>query len=182
MKRIQLLDKEFGLSIPASDIKRATWQMAEKMNRDLRDKNPLMVCILNGSFMFSADLMKLIDFPCQISFVKFASYDGLGSTGKVKQLIGFNEDLNGRTIVLLEDIVDTGITIENSVAQLKVLGAKEVLIATLLHKPDAFKKEIKLDYVGLNIPDEFIVGYGLDYNGYGRNLPDIYSLIKEKQK
>lgn len=180
MKRIQLLDKEFQLAIPASDIKRATWQIAEKINRDLKDKNPLMICILNGSFMFSADLMKLIDFPCQISFVKFASYDGLGSTGQVKQLIGFNEELTGRTIVLLEDIVDTGITIENSIAQLKVLGAKEVIVVTLLHKPDALQKDIKLDYVGLNIPDKFIVGYGLDYNGYGRNLPDIYSLVQEK--
>jgi len=110
MKRIQLLDKEFGLSIPASDIKKAIWTMADKINKDLKDKNPLMVCILNGSFMFSADLMKLVEFPCQISFVKLASYEGLGSTGKVKELIGFNEELKGRTVVLLEDIVDTGVT------------------------------------------------------------------------
>lgn len=178
MKRIQLLDKEFGLSIPASDIKRAVWTMAEKINRDLKDKNPLMVCILNGSFMFSADLMKLISFPCQISFVKLASYEGLGSSGKVKELIGFNEELKGRTVVLLEDIVDTGITVENSVRQLKETGAAEVIVATLLFKPEACKRDVKLDYVGLEIPNDFIVGYGLDYNGYGRNLPDIYSLVQ----
>lgn len=178
MKRIQLLDKEFSLSIPASDIKRAIWQMADKINRDLKDKNPLMVCILNGSFMFSADLMKLIEFPCQISFVKLASYEGMGSTGKVKELIGFNEELKGRTVVLLEDIVDTGVTVENSVAQLLQTGASEVFVATLLYKPAACKRDVKLDYVGMEIPNDFIVGYGLDYDGYGRNLPDIYSLVE----
>lgn len=178
MKRIKLLDKEFGLSIPASDIKKATWHLAEKINRDLKDKDPLMVCILNGSFMFSADLMKLIEFPCQISFVKLASYEGLGSTGVVKELIGFNEELKGRTVVLLEDIVDSGITVESCINQLLKNGAKEVLVATMLYKPKAFKGKIKLDYVGMEIPNDFIVGYGLDYNGYGRNLPDIYSLIE----
>lgn len=178
MKRIQLLDKEFSLSIPASDIKRAIWLMADKINRDLKDKNPLMVCILNGSFMFSADLMKLIEFPCQISFVKLASYEGMGSTGKVKELIGFNEELKGRTVVLLEDIVDTGVTVENSVKQLLQTGASEVFVATLLYKPNACKRDVKLDYIGLEIPNDFIVGYGLDYDGYGRNLPDIYSLVK----
>ena len=177
MKRIKLLDKEFGLSIPASDIKKAIWQMADKINKDLKDKNPLMVCILNGSFMFSADLMKLIEFPCQISFVKLASYEGMGSTGTVKELIGFNEDLQGRTIVLLQDIVDTGVTVENSVKQLKKAGAGEVIVATLLFKPEACKREINLHYIGIEIPNDFIVGYGLDYNGYGRNLPDIYSVI-----
>ncbi|ASB48737.1 hypoxanthine phosphoribosyltransferase [Alkalitalea saponilacus] len=179
MKNIQLLDKTFSLSIPASDIKKAIWEMAEKINRELRDSDPLMICILNGSFMFSADLMKLIDFPCQISFVKLASYEGTGSTGKVKELIGFNEDLKGRTVVLLEDIVDTGVTVENCVNQLNKMGVKEVVVASLLFKPDALKKDIKLDYVGLKIPNDFIVGYGLDYNGYGRNLPDIYSLTAD---
>ncbi|TCO10626.1 hypoxanthine phosphoribosyltransferase [Natronoflexus pectinivorans] len=179
MKNIQLLDKTFSLSIPASDIKKAIWEMAEKINRELRDADPLMICILNGSFMFSADLMKLIDFPCQISFVKLASYEGTGSTGKVKELIGFNEDLKGRTVVLLEDIVDTGVTVENCVNQLNKMGVEEVVVASLLFKPDALKKDIKLDYVGLKIPNDFIVGYGLDYNGYGRNLPDIYSLTAD---
>ncbi len=177
MKRIKLLDREFGISIPASDIKKAIWQIADKINRDLKEKNPLMVCILNGSFMFSADLMKLIEFPCQISFVKLASYEGVSSTGTVKELIGFNEELKGRTVVLLEDIVDSGITVENSVNQLKKMGAGDIFVVTLLFKPAALKRDIKLDYIGLEIPNDFIVGYGLDYNGYGRNLPDIYSVI-----
>ncbi|WP_291858478.1 hypoxanthine phosphoribosyltransferase [Marinilabilia sp.] len=176
MKRIQLLDKEFTLSIPASDIKKALWEMAEKMNKELRDKNPLMICILNGSFMFSSDLMKLIDFPCEISFVKLSSYDGMGSTGKVKHLIGLNEEIEGRTVVLLEDIVDTGVTIENLMKQLESQKPKDVRVATLLFKPEACKKDVKLDYVGMEIPNEFIVGYGLDYDGYGRNLPDIYTV------
>jgi len=176
MKRIQLLDKQFALSIPASDIKKALWEMAEKMNKELRDKNPLMICILNGSFMFSSDLMKLIDFPCEISFVKLSSYDGMGSTGIVKQLIGLNENIEDRTVVLLEDIVDTGVTIENLMNQLEAQKPKDVKVATLLFKPDACKKDVKLDYVGLEIPNEFIVGYGLDYDGYGRNLPDIYTI------
>lgn len=128
--------------------------------------------------MFSADLLKLMDFPCEISFVKLSSYKGTGSTGKVKQLIGLNEDIEGRTVVLLEDIVDTGVTIENLVQQLKKMGPQDVKIATLLFKPEACQKEINLNYIGMKIPNEFIVGYGLDYNGYGRNLPDIYTLVE----
>jgi hypoxanthine phosphoribosyltransferase len=176
MKRIKLLDKEFALSIPASDIKKALWEMACKINAELHDKNPLMICILNGSFMFSADLMKLIDFPCEISFVKLSSYQGMGSTGKVKQLIGLNEKIEDRTVVLLEDIVDTGVTIENLTNQLKEQNPRDIKVATLLFKPEACKRNVKLDYVGMEIPNEFIVGYGLDYNGYGRNLPDIYTI------
>jgi hypoxanthine phosphoribosyltransferase len=178
MKRIKLLDKEFQLSIPASDIKKVLWQMAEKINRDLAGKNPLMVCILNGSFMFSADLMKLIEFPCQISFVKLSSYSGMGSTGKVREIFGLDEDLTGRTVVLLEDIVDTGVTVSNTIKQLKDKGVSELKVATLLFKPDACMHQVKLDYVGMEIPDKFIVGYGLDYDGYGRNLPDIYSVVE----
>lgn len=127
--------------------------------------------------MFSADLLKLIKFPCMISFVKLASYKGVGSSGNVKELIGFDEDIKGRTILLLEDVVDTGITIESSLQQLNSMGAKEVKVATLLFKPDACKKNIQLNYIGMRIPNDFIVGYGLDYNGYGRNLPDIYTEI-----
>jgi len=176
MKCIKLLDKEFEIMIPASDIKEAIWKIANKLNEDLKDKNPLMVCILNGSFMFSADLLKLIKFPCQISFVKLASYQGTCSSGNVKELIGINEDITGRTVLLLEDIVDSGITVKNCINQVKNTGAKEVLVATLLFKPNALKEDIKLDYIGLEIPNDFIVGYGLDYNGYGRNLPDIYKI------
>ena len=177
MKRIKLLDKEFEIMIPASDIKDAIWRIADKLNNDLKDKNPLMVCILNGSFMFAADLLKLIKFPCQVSFVKMASYQGTSSSGHVKELIGINEDLSGRVVLLLEDIVDTGVTVKNCINQIKNTNAKEVLIATLLFKPNALKEGVKLDYIGMEIPNDFIVGYGLDYNGYGRNLPDIYKIV-----
>jgi hypoxanthine phosphoribosyltransferase len=177
MKRIKLLDKEFALSIPASDIKKALWEIAVKMNAELHDKNPLMICILNGSFMFSSDLMKLIEFPCEISFVKLSSYEGMGSTGKVKQLIGLNEKIEGRTVVLLEDIVDTGVTIEHLIEQLEAQNPASVKVATLLFKPDACNRKLNLNYVGMEIPNDFIVGYGLDYDGYGRNLPDIYTVI-----
>jgi len=178
MRSIQLGDKTFELSITSTEIQKAIYRMADEMDRDLKDKNPLMICILNGSFMFAADVMKKFTTPCQVSFVKLASYQGTQTTGQVKELIGLTEDIVGRTVVLLEDIVDTGVTIDNLVKQLNGMGPREVKVATLLFKPDACKRDVTLDYVGLSIPNEFIVGYGLDYNGYGRNWPDIYSLVK----
>jgi hypoxanthine phosphoribosyltransferase len=178
MKRIKLIDKEFELSIPFNKIDNAIAQVAANMNKDLADKNPLLICILNGSFMFAADLMKKLNFTCEISFVKLSSYEGLGSTGKVNELIGLNEKIEGRTIVILEDIVDTGLTINNIKRQLLAYAPADLKIATLLFKPEACKTKVNIDYLGLEIPNEFIVGFGLDYNGYGRNYPDIYSAIK----
>lgn len=178
MHSIKLDDKTFELSITSGEIQKAIWRIASEMESDLKDKNPLMICILNGSFMFAADLMKKFNMPCQISFVKLASYSGTQTTGNVKELIGINEDIKGRTVVLLEDIVDTGITIDGIVKQINAMEPSEVKVATLLHKPDACKKDVKLDYVGLSIANDFIVGFGLDYNGFGRNLPDIYSVVK----
>ena len=178
MSRVKLLDREFELSIPEEKLLKAVDQVAEKMNKELEGKNPLMVCVLNGSFMFASDLMKRLTIPCEISFVKLSSYSGTGSTGKVKELIGLNEDISGRTIVLLEDIVDTGLTIINTVEQVKQMGPAEVKVATMLFKPDACKRDVKLDYVGMDIPNDFIVGYGLDYDGYGRNLKDIYTVVE----
>lgn len=180
MKQVKIHDKTFELYIPYEKIRSVIEEMAEKMNSDFKDKKPLFVCILNGSFMFAAELFKRINLvETEISFVKLASYDGDKTTGKVKQLIGLNESIDGRTVVILEDIVDTGITIENIMKQLANLNPKEVKIATLLLKPDALQKKVQLDYVGLEIPNDFIVGYGLDYNGYGRNLIDIYSVIND---
>lgn len=180
MKQVKIHDKTFELYIPYEKIRSVIEEMAEKMNSDFKDKKPLFVCILNGSFMFAAELFKRINLvETEISFVKLASYDGDKTTGKVKQLIGLNESIDGRTVVILEDIVDTGITIENIMEQLANLNPKEVKIATLLLKPDALQKKVQLDYVGLEIPNDFIVGYGLDYNGYGRNLIDIYSVIND---
>ena len=179
MKTVKLLDREFRVSISAEKIDKVIAQMAERMNEDLKGKDPLFICILNGSFMFASDLMKQINVEnSQITFMRLSSYDGMGTTGKVKKLMGFTEDLKDRTVVLLEDIVDTGITISNTLDQIKDYEAKEVLVATMLFKPEALIRDVKLDYVGMEIPNDFIVGRGLDYDGMGRNLPDIYTVIE----
>ena len=180
MKQVKIHDKTFELYIPYEKIRAVVETMAEKMNAEFAGKNPLFICILNGSFMFAAELFKRIDLiETEISFVKLASYDGDKTTGTVKQLIGLNENIEGRTVIILEDIVDTGITIENIIEQLKKLNPKEIKIATLLLKPESLQKEVQLDYIGLEIPNDFIVGYGLDYDGYGRNLINIYSVIND---
>jgi hypoxanthine phosphoribosyltransferase len=179
MKRIKLWDKEFEISLPFEEIQKAIQKMAEQMKVDLEGKNTLFVCILNGSFMFAADLMKELELnDAEISFLKLASYAGTASTGEIKELIGLNENIKDRTVVILEDIVDSGHTIADVMAQLSERGAREVKIATLLFKPAAMKTAVHLDYVGLEIPNDFIVGYGLDYDRRGRNLKDIYTLVK----
>ena len=178
MKRVKLWDKEFEVSLPYADIQLAIKQMAEKMKMDLEGKETLFICILNGAFMFASELMKELELTdAEISFLKLASYIGTSSSGEVKELIGLNEVITGSTIVILEDIVDTGHTIKGVIEQLEGKGAKEVKVATLLFKPDALKVDIKLDYVGLEIPNDFIVGFGLDYDRRGRNLKDIYTLV-----
>lgn len=178
MKTVKLLDREFRVSIPAEKIDNAIAEMAEKMNKDLAGKNPMFICILNGSFMFASDLMKLITVEnAEITFMRLTSYEGMGTTGKVKKLMGFTEDLKDRTVVILEDIIDTGITMENTLIQIDEYKPKDVVVATMLFKPDALKRDVKIDYVGIDIPNDFIVGRGLDYDGIGRNLPDVYTVI-----
>lgn len=180
MKRIKLWDKEFEISLSNADIQLAIKQMADKMKSDLEGKETLFICILNGAFMFAAELMKELELnDAEISFLKLASYSGTSSTGEVKELIGLNEEITGRTVVVLEDIVDSGYTVQQVIGQLFSKGAKEVKIAALLFKPDALKVDIKLDYTGIRIPNDFIVGFGLDYNRRGRNFKDIYTLVKE---
>lgn len=179
MENVKIHDKEFELFISNEKLQSVVEEMAIKMNNDFKDKNPLFLCILNGSFMFAAEIYKRISLlDAEISFIKLASYSGTNTTGTVKQLIGLNEDLAGRVIVVLEDIVDSGITIANTIEQIKAKNPADIKIATLLLKPDALKIEVQLDYIGLEIPNDFIVGYGLDYDGRGRNLPDIYKVIK----
>ncbi len=180
MDKVKLHDKEFGISITPVQIKNAVSAIAARMNQDLKGKDPLFLSILNGSFMFTADLLKMIDINCSVSFVKLSSYRGKSSTGRVKELIGLNEDISGRTVVILEDIVDTGTTLQSIVSQLKQQNPRQVKIATLLLKPDAFSGDIHLDYVGIEIPNDFIVGYGLDYNQLGRNLEGIYKILPDK--
>ena len=180
MKNVTILDKEFELFIPYEKIRSVVEKMAEKMNKDLKDKKPLFICILNGSFMFAAEIFKRITMlDAEISFVKLASYSGISSAGSAKELIGLNEDLTDRTIVILEDIVDTGITIAQTIEQIKSKNPLEIIIATLLLKPEALQVKVPLDYIGIEIPNDFIVGYGLDYNGRGRNLIDIYKVTEK---
>lgn len=179
MNTIQIKDKKFTLSIPEVDIQAAVRKVADAINIDIADKNPLFICVLNGAFMFAGDLMKSVNIPCEITFIKLSSYDGLYTTGIVKEIIGLNESVVGRNVVVVEDIVDTGITMERILSSLRAKGANEIRVATFLQKPDALQRDIKIDYVCMKIPNDFIVGYGLDYDGYGRNLKDIYTVVAE---
>jgi len=173
--RIKLHDKDFDLTIPTKRIQDTIQDMADEMNAQLLGKDVVFVAILNGAFMFASDLFKRIEFDAYISFIKFASYEGTKSTGNVKKLIGLNEDLNGKTVVILEDIIDSGISMEKIVDEINDLGPKEIRIASLLVKPDAFLRSYNIDYIGMEIPNDFIVGFGLDYDGLGRNLTAIYT-------
>ncbi len=179
MKTVKVHEKEFSIFIDAEKIDEAVTAVAEQINRDLAGETPLFLVVLNGAFMFASDLVKKITIPCDISFVKLSSYVGTKSTNTVRELIGLDEVLHDRTVVIVEDIIDTGITMGVTMEKLKKLEAKEVKIATLLFKPDAFRMSYPIDYVGLDIPNDFIVGYGLDYNGHGRNFSDIYKIIEQ---
>jgi len=179
MKTVKLWDKEFSISYPANEIKKDIEKVARMVNEDMaKETNPLFISVLNGSFIFTADFIRNITIPCEISFVKLASYQGIETTGSVTQLIGLTEDIENRTVIILEDIVDTGITLGKLVQTLNRKNPKAIKIATLLFKPDSYKGNLKIDYIGKSIPNDFIVGYGLDYNGLGRNLADIYTLVK----
>jgi len=176
MGDIKVLDKEFIISLPAEKIQSRISELAEELNGDFFGKRPIFLGILNGSFMFATDLFKRITIDAQITFLKLASYQGTSSTGNVKQLIGLNQEIKDQHIIILEDIVDTGETIDTIMRQLSGYLPASIRIASLLLKPDAYKKDIPIDYVGFRIPNQFIVGYGLDYNGFGRNYEDIYVL------
>jgi hypoxanthine phosphoribosyltransferase len=178
MKTIKVHDKEFSLYLKAEEIQETVKNVADQIKNDMEGKNPLFLIVLNGAFMFAADLFKNMNFPCDISFVKLSSYIGTKTTSVVRELIGLDEVLHDRSVVIIEDIIDTGITMGVTREKLKKLEAEEVKIATLLFKPEAFKMNYEIDYVGMKIPNDFIVGYGLDYNGHGRNFPDIYKIIE----
>lgn len=175
---IQLHDKQFIPYISAQELDFAIASLAAQVEADFSDEVPVFIGVLNGAFMVVSDFMKHYKKPCEVSFIKLASYEGMDSTNEVKQLIGLNQNLEGRTVIVIEDIVDTG----NTVAELKELvkkqNVKHFKIATLFFKPEAYKKDIKIDYVGIRIPNKFIVGFGLDYDGLGRNLPEVYQLKK----
>jgi hypoxanthine phosphoribosyltransferase len=177
MKEVQILDKRFREYIPESDLQKRIVELAGQINNDFAGKEVIFVGILNGAFMFAADLFRKIDLQARITFIKLASYAGTSSSGEIKELIGWNEDLKGKSVIIIEDIVDTGVTLEHTVDNLVIRDVKEINIVTLLLKPAAYKKNILIDYVGFEIPNDFVVGYGLDYNGEGRNLPSVFSLV-----
>jgi hypoxanthine phosphoribosyltransferase len=180
MQEITLHDKTFTKFISEDLVLEKIKQLSNQLNDAFRDKNPLFLAVLNGSFMFASDLMKQLDFPCEIQFVKVSSYQGTTSSEEISQSIGVDEKLiDARVVIILEDIVDTGHTIEYLYRYLAHKNAKEIHVATLLFKPDAYKKEITIEYKAIDIPNDFVVGYGLDYNQLGRNLKHIYKLKEE---
>lgn len=179
MSIVKIKDKSFKVSIPEAEIKSRVKAVAEQINKDLAGKNPLFLCVLNGSFIFAADLYREITIPSNISFVKLASYQGTISTGKVQEVIGLNEDISGRTVVIVEDIVDTGRTMRQMMESLGTRNPESVHICALFVKPDKLEEPIDVEYVAFSIPDDFIVGYGLDYDQEGRGLKDVYTIVEE---
>jgi len=173
---VKLHDLEFKPFISSSEIEKVVNRMVDEIANDLKDEVPVFVGILNGSFMFVSDFVKAYPKPCEVTFIKLASYEGLKSTEDIQRLIGLTQDLSGRTVVVLEDIIDTGTTLEEVHRIFKNENVKALKIATLFYKPEAYKKDFKLHYIGIEIPNKFIVGYGLDYNGLGRDLPEVYQL------
>ena len=177
MKEIQVLDKTFVSAISEAEIFAAIDKLADQLSRDYQDKQPMFLMILNGSFMFAADLLKRATFPATMASIKLSSYEGMLTSGRVREVIGLTEDISGRDVIILEDIVDTGTTMHCLIPELKQKGAKSVEICTFLHKPDALIfEDARPKYIGFEINNLFVLGYGLDYNGYGRNLPEIYML------
>ena len=175
---IQLHDKQFVPFISAKEIDFALAKIVAQVEDDFGDDTPIFIGVLNGAFMVVADFLKKYKKPCEVSFIKMASYKGTETTNTITELIGINQDLSGRTVVIIEDIIDTGNTIEELKILFKQQNVKHFKIATLFFKPDAYKKDIKIDYIGIRIPNKFIVGYGLDYDGLGRNLSEVYKLAE----
>ena len=178
MSIVQIKDKRFKTFISEDEIQQRVKAVADKINHDMEGKKPLLLAVLNGSVVFAADLMRHITIPCEISFVKLASYEGTVSTGKVVEVMGLNEDITGRDIIIVEDIVDTGKTMERMLDTLGTRNPNSLHICTLLLKPEKLKIPLNIEYAAMEIPNDFIVGYGLDYDQEGRNLRDIYTLVE----
>ncbi|WP_439880206.1 hypoxanthine phosphoribosyltransferase [Pontibacter sp. MBLB2868] len=176
-RTVQLHDCEFSSYIFEEEIIARINILAEQIDQDYAHKQPLFLAVLNGSFMFAADLLKRVNIPCEVAFIRLSSYQDMASTGSVKEVLGLTEDVHNRHVVVLEDIVDTGHTVHGLLDQLKAKGPASVEVATLLMKPDCLQHPLDVKYVARTIPNDFVVGYGLDYNGLGRNLRDIYKII-----
>ena len=178
MSIVKIKDKTFETSISEATIKERVRQLAQQMSKDLDGKNPVLLGVLNGSFIFAADLMREMTIPCEISFVKLASYQGTTSTGKVHEVLGINENLSGRHVVIVEDIVDTGRTMKQMVESLGTRNPASIHICTLFVKPDKLEEQLNIEYAAFSIPNDFIVGYGLDYDQQGRGLKEIFTLVE----
>ena len=177
-KNIQVKDKTFAISIPEAELRQQIKRVADEINRDYAGTQPIFLAVLNGSFIFAADLLREIDLPCEISFVKLASYAGTNTTGAVREVIGLNIDITGRPVIIVEDIVDTGLTMAHMLDTLKGQNPASIDICTLLLKPTKLQVKLDVRYCCKEIPDDFVVGFGLDYDGFGRNTKDIYTLIQ----
>lgn len=177
MSRVTIKDKTFEVSIPEAEIQRRVRAIADRINHDMRGKDPVFLAVLNGAFVFAADLIRCITIPNEISFVRLQSYEGTDSTGKVKEVIGLNTDIRGRNVVILEDIVDTGRTMKEMIATLEQQHPASIHICTLLLKPGKLAVPLDVEYAAIRIPNDFILGYGLDYDQLGRGLRDIYTLV-----
>lgn len=178
MQTIQVKDKSFALFISEKEILKEVKRIAAQINKDYAGKEPVFLAVLNGSFIFAADLLKEVSLPCEVSFVKMASYQGVSTTGNIREVIGLNIDLTDRPVIIVEDIVDTGLTMAHMLEVLKKHNPASIDICTLLLKPGKLQVDLDIRYCCMEIPNDFIVGYGLDYDGYGRNTRDIYTLIK----
>lgn len=178
MDLVTVKDKQFALSLSEERIRQRVAETAAQISEELSGKNPIFLAVLNGSFVFAADLMRGITTPCEVNFVRFSSYDGMNSTGTVKELLGLNQSLKGRTVVVVEDIIDSGLTMQELLVYLQKFEPAELKVASLLVKPGNLQVKLNVDYTCFEIPNDFIVGYGLDYDGYGRNLPAIYTVVE----
>jgi len=175
-KTVQVKGKEFEMLISEEQIETKIAEIALQISEDYADKNPLLIGVLNGAFMFAADLMRALKIDSEISFIRMASYEGMSSTGDLKQILGLSDNIFRRNIIIVEDIIDSGLTMEQTLAHFKERGAKSVEVCSLLVKPKSMKRELDIKYKCFEIGDEFVVGYGLDYDGHGRQLKDIYQL------
>ncbi len=178
-KIIQVKDKRFAVSIPSDRIQAEVKRVAEQINKEYEGQSPIFLAVLNGSFVFAADLLREITLPCEVSFVRLASYQGVSTTGTIREIMGLNLDITGRPIIIVEDIVDTGLTMAHMLETLKTHNPSSIDICTLLLKPGKLQVDLDIRYCCLQIPNDFIVGYGLDYDGFGRNTKDIYTLCDE---
>lgn len=179
MSRIKIHDKEFEVSIPREEILKEVKRVADEINRDYAGKRPILLGVLNGCFMFAADLMRHLTIECEISFVKLSSYQGTTTTGVIREVLGLTESIAGRDVIVVEDIVDTGYTMQRMIESLGTREPASVQISSLFLKPARLKVPVDVKYSAFTIPDRFIVGYGLDYDGLGRNLPDVYDVVEE---